>query len=550
MRIISDLDQIEQRFGFHPIKNLTAPCIQLDAPKMRTPLVAVRGTESILLAREQELGNIDTFDIPEEQLKLFERYVNFDNMISPSPASRTLGEAIIELAEEEPVVVGGDLPYGRYLQIQSVVGEKLKVEDSESVEAEIVVYKVDKNEVICRFAELRRKVLPSTEGILKAQPSLKPLEELLKSERDTRFDGLDTCLSKLGVSAVLCGAPPNVTELTGRALAPGSIALWNRGSKDIYLMTTRLNFGIYGEYVDTFPSYATAIRVLSEKPHVAIEEGWLDVGTALSLKSSGISLTCASKELALWREERDQEDLASNLIAAQASRYCIEGALEFARSKVEKGEEVTELEIYNQYEHLLHNFRRDYKVSVAIEPYFASCFSGNRTSFPARPTGYLVNKDSRTLKIDAGFKVIVDGVILGTSDICRILTFDEDVRRAYGLFTEIIRTEVIPVLRPGISMSEVHKLCVERILPHRKWLISAGLMPEAADLVQGYKNRNVGHLMGRQESFTTEFKPGEEYELKIGSYGAAEIQWPYRNYSIGTEDLWFIGEEQTLNLSI
>lgn len=46
-----------------------------------------------------------------------------------------------------------------------------------------------------------------------------------------------------------------------------------------------------------------------------------------------------------------------------------------------------------------------------------------------------------------------------------------------------------------------------------------------------YKKRNVGHLMGKQESFATELRPGHDHVLRVG------------DRTIGLEDMWFMGGE-------
>ncbi|MGE2842019.1 hypothetical protein ACQGFI_00375 [Rhodococcus sp. 2.95] len=80
-------------------------------------------------------------------------------------------------------------------------------------------------------------------------------------------------------------------------------------------------------------------------------------------------------------------------------------------------------------------------------------------------------------------------------------------------------------------------------------MIEIGMLGEHTDFDTIYRRRNVGHLMGKQESFANELRPGYKHALDIGSFGAAEIPWRYNDAAIGTEDLWYIGADRTYILS-
>lgn len=568
MRIISDIDRIEDEYGFHPIGDLTAPRIALDAPKMKAPVMAETESGRYLLAREQELGNLERFAIREGELRLFEQYVNFDNMVIGSTAATSLAAAVAELAGSDEVVVEADLPYGRYLQLTAELGNRVRVDrdsarptvtgvngrvfpaDAGSETTEVVVYRIEAAEVLDRFQVLRQGGGQMAERIIDDRGGLDDLKEKVAENADSRFPLLAETLDALHADAALCGAPPNVSELTGRVPVNGVYALWVKHSEHVYLIAPITEHGTTGEYVGRYPNQAAAVTALADGASLAIEQGWINTDLALGLVESGVVVVPASTELALWRERRDHEMLAFNIIASQASRYAIDGALEFAQARIDAGDPATEREIYREYLDLIHDFRREYQVQFAIEPFFASCFAGDRTTFPARPVDHPVTEQSKTLKIDAGVKVSVDGVILGTSDLCRTLVHGDDVRRAYDEFTRITRDDIIGALRPGSRISDAHRICIEKLLPLVPWMTEAGLMPEGIDLAHEYRLRNVGHLMGKQESFTTEIKPGYEYGLEVGAYGAAEIQWPYADISIGAEEMWYVGPDRTYILSL
>lgn len=104
-------------------------------------------------------------------------------------------------------------------------------------------------------------------------------------------------------------------------------------------------------------------------------------------------------------------------------------------------------------------------------------------------------------------------------------------------------------MRPGVVCEDVHEEALRFLAPHLPRMIEIGMLGEDTDFDAIYRGRNVGHLMGKQESFANELRPGYKHALDVGSYGAAEIPWRYGGVAIGTEDLWFIGRNRTYILT-
>src|SRR5690606_27484871 len=123
-------------------------------------------------------------------------------------------------------------------------------------------------------------------------------------------------------------------------------------------------------------------------------------------------------------------------------------------------------------------------------------------------------------------------------DIGRSLVTTPEGQEAYELFLKIVREDVIENLRPGTVCHVAHTECVDAIMKHEDRLVEMGMMPPGLDMYTEYGRRNIGHLMGKQESFATELRPGHDYALHEGAIGAVEIQWPHLTYSIAAEDLW------------
>lgn len=543
MRVVSDIDAIQAAYGFHPIADLLAPGIRMDDPKMVTPVILERDGDHTLLAREQETGNVTALGVPPNAVRYFERYFSFDNVVNGSTAYLGLPEALADLTGGGPVHVDGDMPYRRYRQIREQIDVRLP--SPSDAAPPVTAYALTHDDILDRFRRLRESGLPAARRVVEGREHLRGLRSALSANADTRFTALDAALDDLDAETLLSMTPPNGSELTGLVPAPGRAVLLVRGADRVYLLVPDGDYAAPGVVAGRFPSLTAATRALGSGDALAVEDGWLPLSLAQDLEASGWDLRPASSRLSKWREFRDHEDLGFALIAAQASRYCIEGALSFAEQSLGAGRAITERDVYRRYLELIPDFRREFAVPFAIAPFFVNCHAANRTVYPAIPVEFTLSRDSRTLKFDAGLKVAVDGVVLGTSDVARTLVTTPVAKEAYDTFLGIIRDEVIASLRPGTVCQDVHRHCVDAILAHESRLVEIGIMPAGIDLHTEYGRRNVGHLMGKQESFSTEFRPGHDDELHEGAIGAVEIQWPYGEHSIAAEDLWFVGADQT-----
>jgi hypothetical protein len=543
MRLISAVERIQDAYGFHPIRQLLAPGIRMDDPKMVTPVIAETDQGRLLLAREQETGNLRAHGVDWDRVRLFERYVSFDNMVHGSSALPSLTDLVASLAPDGRVEVERDLPYGRYLALKAQLD--VQVVGEAPAAGPTVVYRLRTAQVLERFAELRSQGVPVARQVIASRGHLEGLAAYLEPGVDTRFQALDGALESVQADALLSLAPPNVSELTGQRARPGIGVIRLRNSDDVFVLAPAGDFASPGEVIAVHPGFVQAVLAVAGDGVLAVEDGWLEVGTALALADAGVTLAPASKLMSRWREFRDHEDLSFQVIAAQASRYCIEGALDYAEQALGSGQPITEYDVYQRYLDLIHDFRRAFQVPFAIEPFFVNCHAADRCLYPAIPVNHVLTERTKSLKFDAGLKVSIDGVVLGTSDIARTLVTTPEGKEAYGIFTEIVRDKVIRRLRPGSVCEQVHRDCVDEILRHEQRLVEIGLMPEGIDMHAEYGRRNVGHLMGKQESFTTELRPGHTYALHEGAIGAVEIQWPYLDQSIAAEDLWFVAADQT-----
>jgi Xaa-Pro aminopeptidase len=533
MRVISDVDKIQQAVGWHPIDDLLAPAIHLDGPKMVTPVLVEGAAGTKLLARQQETGNLQALGAADALY--FERYVTLDGSATDAAVYDSLGAALADLSKGEPVEVGVDLPYGRYLKIMQHVDVYVSGEEEPRP---VFAACMPAEEILQRFAHYHALGREAARRLVEARDALAPLAVLLEPGKDTRFTLLDAFLADLGLDALLATAPIDVRELTAESPEDDWAVLKVRGDGNVYLLTPQQSS--IGSPVGSFPSLAEAVARLSPGHKLAVEETYVSVGLAGRLQAAGLELVPFSAALSKWREYRDEESIPFSIIAAQASRYAVDSALAFAEKAIVAGREITERDVYQRYLELVRDFQRELGSPFKITPFFVNCHAGNRTIYPSRPVDHALSGESNSLKLDAGLTVSIDGVVLGTSDIARTLTTTPQGKEAYRTFLGIVRHVITHSLVPGRRCEDIHRDLVEAMDRCRDRLIEIGMLPPEVELQAIYGRRNVGHLMGKQESFVTEFRPGDTDMLRAGAVGAVEIQWPRAGHSIAAEDMWVL----------
>lgn len=547
LRILSNATTVEERYGFRPQDSLLFSAIRLDSHPFVTPLIVEGGDEEILLVRQQEQGNVLSAGVPAERIRFYEPWVTIDaRIVEDWPASPSLPALVKELSGDEGIELDSNAPYVHYLALAGEVAVTVSPSEAPAV----TVYEVDQDLVKARFARWRTQGVAVAARLIADVPHLAGLEADLGADTDNRFDGLTSLGEELGVTAALLSSPPNFTEVTGTRAQPDEIALWLADGNRVLVIADASNRGVAGTPLGSFDSAADAIHHFAGDAHVAFEEQWETTALALALTQRNITLVSASRPLGSWRDVRDSEDLAFHVIAARASVTAIEAAVAWAHEQLDAGIETNEREMYAVYLSSLDAFRLGNSIPFAIEPYFTNLHSSSRMLFPGPPVDFPLNSETKCIQLDAGVKVTIDGVTVATSDMARSVLRSEEGKEAYEILTKAVREGIIATLRPGVICEDVHASTLEYLDGVLPRMIEIGLLGPEVDFNTEYRKRNVGHLMGKQESFANELRPGYTHVLAVGSYGAAEIPWRYGEHAIGTEDLWFIGSERTYNLTL
>lgn len=548
LRIVCDAQAVADRFGFEPLSSLLFTSIRLDSHRFVTPLIVEGDGDDILLVRQQEQGNVLSSGVDPAQIRFYDPWVTIDQrIVEDTEAASSLPALVKELSHGESIELDPRAPYIHYLGISGEVDVKVP---AATADRPVIAYAIDQHRVLQQFASWRQEAVGVAARIIGDVPTLRGLEDELRSDRDSRFEALGSLAAELDVDGIIASSPPNFSELTGTRAREGAMVVWSASDGRVVIIAGEDVTDVPGEPIGRYQSASEAIIGITGVGRLAIEEQWESTELALDLVARGNNLISASKSLGSWRDLRDDEDLAFQVIAARASVTAIEETVAWVHEQLDAGRSITELDAYSVYLRQVQEFRVRNGIPFAVEPYFTNLHSSSRMLFPGPPVDFPINEDTKCVQLDAGVKVSVDGVILGTSDMARSVLRSDNGREAYELLTTAVREGIIAHIRPGLVCEEVHARTLEYLQDVRPRMIEIGLLGPEVDFDAEYSKRNVGHLMGKQESFANELRPGYTHELTVGNYGAAEIPWRYGDHAIGTEDLWYIGTSKTFNLTL
>ena len=546
IKLTTDKTRLADSFGLDAQKSLLFSAIRLDSSPLVAPIVADTAKGEVLLVRQQEQGNAVSAGVPKERMRFYAPWVTIDpRIVADTPASASLESLVEELAEGEKVGLASDIVMKHY----SALSKKLDVVADKQPTTPVVAYEIDTEAVLKRFAQWRRLGAATAKRLIKDVDHLSGLDKEIQSETDTRYTALQALAQDKALDAVLISAPPNFSEVVGTRSVEGQLAVWSAHDEKLYVLAPETAYGVGGTPVGRFSGFGAGVVALAHGNQIGVEEEWIPTGLVLELEAEGANVSELSTPLGHWRDIRDHEDLGFQIVAARCSVFAIEEALKWATDSLAAGDEFTELDIYARYVDKITEFRTDNAVPFAIEPYFTNLHSSNRMLFPGPPVDFPINDETTCIQLDAGVRITFDGVTVATSDMARSLPRTEGAKEAYEFFFAVVREGIIGQLKPGVVCEDVHEGTLQYLAPHLDRMIEIGMLGTEVDFNEEYRKRNVGHLMGKQESFANELRPGYKHVLDAGSFGAAEIPWRYDNVAIGTEDLWYIGDERTYILS-
>lgn len=553
-RLISNVESIEEKVGFNLKEVMLTPIQSYDGGTRMPLLLEANGAKTYLLAREMERGNLGWRNVCQIPVLFHHPYFVLSTAKDKPLVYKDITDALRNTVGKETIIVDEELPYIIYHRLEKYF--KLQVNFKRKlIKEKLVVYAIKKEEVISRFSEDQDRVEVNKIAIDLTNHLEKRdiLKECINNREDNRFVLLDKLLKRESIEGFLINSFINFQEITGFnggvTREEDILALYLKDEKNIYIITTdKFKLDSLGKVMGKFNGINSALNQLIDNEVIGFEEDSLSVGSFLEVQEGKYQLKKMSNLLRRWRECRVGKDFPYFIIAAQASKYAVEGAIWFAKRSVAENASITEKIVERKYIQLLEKFVKENEISLRIEPYFKNIHAGRRSIYPSRPIEYPLDKKINSFKIDAGVFVIDrQGLIRACSDIARTLVLTDKGEEIYR-FMEKAMLELIQTVKGEDSGEDIYWRGIQKLTEGEQRIKNLNMMPKDFSLVKGYK-RDIGHLLERQESFTFGFCKGNKNKLEREMIGCVEFHWPFRGHGMAVEDMFIVTEEGGIPIS-
>ena len=545
MRLHSDWAYIEQEFGCSVRDHFLMAVRSLDNPRAVTPFLLEVGGRRFGLFLHVEKGNVEAARLPPDIVPVYYRpYFTFEPSERSPAVHGGLGDAVAAVAEESgSIVVDRRLPVAVADELARLF--EVRIEDGADP-GPVTAVAVSRAEVRSRLNRHRPAAAATARNLLAGSAIREAIEPYLQGSSDLRFESLDSHLDQAGISAVIVSSTLNVQEIGGvpvRGKRRPLAVLYPAGDTAWIIES--------GHHAEgrTYPSAKAALNDLCSSGTIGVECEDLDCATHRALGLDDRDTRPADNLLRRWRDRETLLDLPFYVIATRASAYAIEAALDHARHAVGEGDHITEMDAFAIYMDRLRSFVANALPQFRVARTLTNFHTGARTIFPANPAPFPLNRDANALKIDAGCLLFdAEGYLLGCSDIARTLALSEPGRELYELFRKSVCQTLIPAAAAGRSGHDMHAIGTAAIWNKRQELSVNPLFVDFDRPGPSY-DRDVGHLLGKNNLAHLRFAHGDQETLVEGMIACCEYQWPFADHAIAYEDTCLVTPQGGLNLT-
>lgn len=542
--VTNDPAKVSAHTGFDSWYHSLPPKLGIDQFRTALPLVVTGDGETpTVISKEIDRTNLQAITDPGVRLAFHSPYFSFDSYEHASDAYPTLADAVAGTAGTD-AELDADLAAGLVADLAETLG---LAAPAVPFHAPMNHYRVPRATVSAEAERGRGTAARAAEPYLAGLPAAAALREWLARPTGDVLAGLDALMDAAGIGAVLASSPLNVQELTGIpacVLGDGVWALYQREAPEVHVLARReLPWTALPEPA---PCDATTVRALAGA-RLGYEELDLTHRAYTGFGLDSYDTAPSSRVLRRWREQRTYQDAAYYLLGAQITRAGIDAAMRLTQDGMTSGEHATELDAYQQYRTTVADHVA--KLPIRVRTYFTHTHAGDRSHIPARATTHPISPKT-SLKIDAGLEIYDErGYLRAVSDITRSAVGTTEATDFYQLLDHTLLHDVLPACRAGQTGGAVFATGMASLDRHRGWLVDAGFCPPIDRPLIDTFGRDIGHLLGKQEPATVVFERNDTAALEAGMVAAAEIQWPYHDYCIGTEDVFLITDNEPINLT-
>jgi len=551
-RLISNLEKVDREIGGNIFNKFLAANLFLDSPIMVIPYILQNRGKKFLLYREQELGNVGSIDISNLIEMPFKPYflISKDKELAAKNVFEKIEEILINEGIEDELQIDNNLPYNFYkelcLQLNKI---NILKEKKNYPKKNTIVYSISTENIMERFISHRQKAQPYAQALILNSADRPVLEEGISNTKDSRFTLLSSVMKENNFSTVLMSSELNIQELTSLPVKNKSskiCAVYRLEDDKVFILSKceiddpRLN------KIDIFSDYFQALEtVVCKNSTLGFEDHLVSASEYDRFSERGFLLGEGTLAFRKWREYRAGEDLAFYIIAGKASNYAMENTLKEASFLISQSEYKSEKVLFQKYLDYFRKFKIIHNLPYRFSKYFTNFYASDRTLYPSIPSNFMVNKDTEEIKIDAGILLLdSQGLILGTTDIARTLPLSFQSNKIYELIKNTVKKDIIPNIKNVNTFEEIYYQGIKSFSENCEGVLKEfNLCPSSFSIIRDY-NRDIGHLMGKQESFDEKIFKGYKNKLRNNFIGCVEVQWQYKKHALVYEDMWYIGEQK------
>jgi len=547
MKLIAQWTRVESEIGYSLRERFLMPVRSFDNSKAVSPFLLEHGNRRYLLCVHVEKGNASALALPPSITPLYYRpYFSFQADEQPPRAvASTLADAIERVGDAAtPIVVDGAMPLAVVQQLRQRF--RVEPEPAAPLHGSVSLRRAKPAQISSGLATWRPEAGRFARKLMEQSPHSQRIGDYLEGATEDRFGSLDAALGHAGLDMLVLTSDLNMQEVGGVPLKsfPRPLAVIYRPGGEVWIMEPGLRQG-----ANSHASPAQALKSLGRAAPVGVEGEDMGWAFATELQLADDRVTFADQVLRAWRDHSTLPDLAFYIVSTRASLLAIEAALAYAADAVRLRWAATEMDAYAVYLKTLHEMVAARLPQLRVHRTLTNFHSGARTIFPAMPAPFPLTKDSNTLKIDAGCLLFDPaGRLLGCSDIARTLVFSEAGRSLYEGFRDAVRYKLIPACKPGARGRDIHATACDQV-----WGSAAGAMANdplyvKLDDTKKY-DRDVGHLLGKNNLAHLTFTSGADGTLSEGMIACCEYQWPLAGHAVAYEDTCLVTPEGGINLT-
>lgn len=556
--LISNLNQLNKELGEDIFKQFLAPSLFLDAPMMVIPFILRCSDNKYLLYRNQENANCDLINTGDLIKRSYNPYFLIDKKQDNSVKQNlleTLKEILLEKEKEKILNVDDNLPYAAYNLIkEGLKGIEITYEPRIIANNQYKIYEINIVDIEKRFKNLRDEGQKFANKLISNLKENELLKEEMSKGADSRFEFLNKLMEKHGFSAVIMSSSINIQELAGFPFGdnPHVSAIYKYADNTVNILSEKEINKNYAKIKGEYPDYFSALFSLNINgiDKIGFEDHFININEFDHYLKHQINLCEGTLVFREWREYRAGEDLVFYIIAGQASKYAMEKVLEESHNNINQGNYHSEKELFFKYLEYFEEFKQKNHLPYNFSEYFTNFYASDRTLYPAIPSKFKVNRNTNEIKIDAGILMTdSQGTILGSTDIARTLQLNMHSAKIYDTIKNTVKHDIIPAIKEDKSYEEIYSEGVKLFSNNcEKTLKDYGMCPQEFDIKKEY-TRDIGHLMGKQESFDVKIYKGNKNKLTNNIVGCIEIQWQYNKHALVYEDMWYLGKNGVVNLT-